>query len=74
MDQAEIEWMLLISSLATAHTHALVRSVEPVQCVPFTLQSKSDRAQTMAIARFVQTALTIDPPLGWHTQSDHLRR
>ena len=73
MDQAEIEWILLISSLAAAHTETMVRSVEPVQFVPFTLQWNPNRADTMAIARFVQTALTVDPPLGWHTQSDHLR-
>jgi hypothetical protein len=28
----------------------------------------------MAVARFVHTALTAEPPPGWRTQADHLHR
>lgn len=47
--------------------------VEPRHLVPFTLQWNPDRAQTTAVARFVHTALTADPPPGWLTQPGHLR-
>jgi len=72
-DQPEVEWILLIPSLAAAHTGTAVRPVEPGQLVPFTLQWNPDRAHTTAVARFVQAALTAELPPGWHTQPDHLR-
>ncbi len=73
LDQREVCWIMLISSLARAHTATVIRPVEPVQLVPFTLQWNPDRAQTAAVARFVHAALTADPPPGWLTQPGHLR-
>jgi len=73
LDQREVGWIMLISSLARAHTATVVKPVEPVQLVPFTLQWNPDRAQTTAVARFVHAALTADPPPGWLTQPGHLR-
>jgi hypothetical protein len=40
--------------------------------MPFTLQWNPSRAQTMAVARFVHTALTAELPDGWRTLPDHL--
>jgi len=73
LDQREVGWIMLISSLAKAHTATVVKPVEPVQLVAFTLQWNPDRAQTTAVARFVHAALTADPPPGWLTQPGHLR-
>jgi DNA-binding transcriptional LysR family regulator len=71
-DQRDIEWILLIPSLATAHTATVIRPVEPAQLVPFTLQWNPSRAHTTAVARFVHAALTTELPPGWYTQPDHL--
>jgi hypothetical protein len=51
----------------------VIRPVAPRRLVPFTLQWNPSRAHTKAVARFVRSALTADPPPGWHTQSGHLR-
>ena len=72
-DQRGIDWILLIPSLAAAHTQTVIRPVAPAQPVPFTLQWNPSRAHTMAVARFVRCALAADLPPGWHTQPDHLR-
>ena len=71
-DQRDIDWILLIPSLAAAHTQTVIRPVAPRQLVPFTLQWNPSRAHTMAAARFVHCALAADLPPGWHTQPDHL--
>ena len=71
-DQHDIDWILLIPSLAAAHTQTVIRPVAPRQLVPFTLQWNPSRAHTMAVARFVHCALAADLPPGWHTQPDHL--
>jgi DNA-binding transcriptional LysR family regulator len=73
LDQPGADWIMLIPSLAGSHTATVIKPVEPRQPVPFTLQWNPDRAQTTAVARFVHTALTADPPPGWITQPDHLR-
>ena len=71
-DQPDIDWILLIPSLAAAHTQTIIRPVTPRQPVPFTLQWKPDRVHTIAVARFVHCALAADLPPGWYTQPDHL--
>jgi len=71
-DQDGIDWILLIPSLATAHTTTVIRPADPELLVPFTLQWNPNRAYTMAVARFVHTTLTAQLPLGWRTQPDHL--
>jgi DNA-binding transcriptional LysR family regulator len=71
-DQRDIDWILLIPSLAAAHTQTAIRPVAPRQLVPFTLQWNPSRVHTMAVARFVHCALAADLPPGWHTQPDHL--
>ena len=71
-DQQDIDWILLIPSLAAAHTKTVVRPVASGQLVPFTLQWNPNRAHTTAVARFVHTALTAELPPGWRTQPDHL--
>jgi hypothetical protein len=71
-DQPEIDWILLIPSLAAAHTTSVIRPVESGPLVPFTLQWNPGRAHTTAVARFVHAALTVALPPGWQTQPDHL--
>lgn len=73
LDQPGVGWIMLIPSLARAHTATVIKPVDPLQLVPFTLQWNPDRAQTTAVTRFVHTALTADPPPGWLTQPGHLR-
>ncbi len=45
----------------------------PTQLVAFSLPWSPGLAKTAAVARFVRTALSGDPPPGWHTQAGHLR-
>ena len=71
-DQPEVDWILLIGSLATTHTRTVVVPVAPPQLVPFTLQWNPSHAHTMAVARFVHAALTAELPDGWHTLPGHL--
>ncbi len=71
-DQRDIAWILLIPSLAAAHSATVIRPAAPAQLVPFTLQWNPSRAHTTAVARFVHTALTAELPPGWHTLPDHL--
>jgi len=73
LDQLDAGWIMLTPSLAGAHTATVIKPVEPRQLVPFTLQWNPDQAPTTAVARFVHTALTADPPPGWLTQPSHLR-
>ena len=73
LDQAEIDWILLISSLAAEHPDTVVRPTEPLQFVPFVLLWNPRNVDNSAIAPFVQTALTVDPPPGWFTQPGHFR-
>jgi DNA-binding transcriptional LysR family regulator len=72
-DQPGVDWILLIPSLATAHTRTVVLPVEPPLLMPFTLQWNPSRAHTVAVARFVHAVLTAELPDGWRTLPDHLR-
>ena len=71
-EQAGVDWVLLIPSLTSGHTNTVIRPVEPLQLVPFTLQWNPRRAATNAVARFVDTALSAPLPPGWHTQPGHV--
>ena len=73
LEQPGVDWIMLISSLASAHSATVIKPVQPVQLVPFTLQWNPARAPTTAVARFVHAALTADLPPGWLTQPGHLR-
>lgn len=73
IEQPGIDWVLLIASLSAGHTRDVVRAVDPPLNVPYTLQWNPQRAQTVAVARFVHFALTALPPGGWTTQPGHLR-
>jgi DNA-binding transcriptional LysR family regulator len=64
-DQPELDWILLIGSLAPAHVSTVIRPVDPPQNVPYTLQWNPGRVRSPAVVRFVQHALTTDPPPGW---------
>jgi DNA-binding transcriptional LysR family regulator len=72
-DQRGVDWILLVPSLAAAHTGTVIRPVASGQLVPFTLQWNPSRAHTTAVARFVHATLTAELPEGWRTLPDHLR-
>ena len=69
--QEDVEWVLLVGSLTGSHRDTVIRPVEPVQLVPYTLQWSPDRARTAAVARFVHFALSSPLPDGWVTQPAH---
>jgi hypothetical protein len=73
LDQADVDWILLIPSLSALHADTAVRPVTPPQLVPFTLQWCPDRADTAAVGRFVDVALTCLLPPGWRTLPGQLR-
>ena len=73
LEQTDVEWILLISSLAVEHIRTVVKAVAPRQLVPFSLLWNPRNAGNAAIAPFVQTSLAADPPPGWFTQPGHSR-
>lgn len=73
LSQPGVAWIMLIPSLAEAHTETAIKPIQPQQLVPFTLQYNPERARITAVARIVRTALTADLPAGWLTQPGHLR-
>jgi DNA-binding transcriptional LysR family regulator len=72
MEQSELDWVMLIGSLAGRHTETVIRPVTPAYAVVFTLQWNPTRAQTPAVARFVSHALCVAPPAGWSPGPAHL--
>ncbi|CAA9352718.1 MAG: hypothetical protein AVDCRST_MAG07-3147 [uncultured Frankineae bacterium] len=72
-DQSEVDWILLMPSLSTLHDTTAVVPVTPAHLVPFTLQWCPDRAETAAVGRFVEVALSSSLPPGWHTLPGHRR-
>lgn len=64
-DQVGIDWIMLIDSLALRHEPTTVRPVRPERLIPFVLQWTPERARTTAVERFVQVALSVEPPNGW---------
>ncbi len=70
--QENIDWVLLTESLSTSHRNTAIRPVEPRQLAPYTLQWSPDRAQTAAVARFVNFTLSCPLPPGWVTLPGHL--
>ena len=73
LEQVDVDWILLISSLAVEHSKTVVKTVEPLQLVPFSLLWNPRNADNSAIEPLVQTSLTADPPPGWFTQPGHSR-
>jgi DNA-binding transcriptional LysR family regulator len=65
VDQPEVDWVLLISSLSSAHTGTVVKPVRPAQHLPFILHWTPTRARSAAVQRFVSAALAAEPPSGW---------
>jgi hypothetical protein len=73
VEQGNVDWILITPSLVGSHRDDVIKPLQPEVLVPYTLQWNPDRAQTPAVARFVHTALTVDPPAGWRRQPGHLR-
>ena len=70
--QDDVDWIMTIQSLTAGHRDDVILPVDPEVLVPFTLQWNPDLASTAAVARFVHTALTAQPPPGWRTRPGHL--
>jgi DNA-binding transcriptional LysR family regulator len=70
VDQPEVDWVLLISSLSDGHTDTAIRQVTPTQHVPFILHWNPSRTRAPAVARFVKAALAAPPPPGWAAGPD----
>ncbi|WP_433781564.1 LysR family transcriptional regulator [Actinomycetospora sp. CA-101289] len=73
MDQPELDWVLLIGSLALGHTDTVVRPVEPQHDVPFTVLWDPSRSRAAAVDRFVRHTLAVSPPPGWKSATGDLR-
>jgi hypothetical protein len=71
--QRDVDWVLMIESLSGSHCDTVVRPIEPAVLVPYTLQWSPDRAQTAAVARFVDFGLRCSLPAGWSMLPGHLR-
>jgi DNA-binding transcriptional LysR family regulator len=65
IDQPEVDWVLLISSLSAGHVDTAIRPVRPSQQIPFTLHWLPARTRAPAVLRFVDAALSAEPPTGW---------
>lgn len=66
--QEDVDWVLLTGSLSTSHRDTEIRPVEPAQLVPYTLSWSPDRAETAAVARFVDFTRRSPAPAGWVSQ------
>jgi DNA-binding transcriptional LysR family regulator len=71
-DQGDIDWIMLIGSLATGHDVDTIKPVRPEVLVPFVLQWAPDHAPSAAVADFVDLALSVDPPPGWSKGPAHV--
>jgi DNA-binding transcriptional LysR family regulator len=64
VDQDEVEWIMLIDSLSTTRTSAIVRPVTPTRPVPFCLLWHPQRGRR-AVTEFVASVLSSPLPAGW---------
>jgi DNA-binding transcriptional LysR family regulator len=71
IDQPEVDWVLLISSISSGHTDTAIKPVTPTQHVPFILHWIPARTRAPAVQRFVHAALSAGPPPGWISLGDH---
>jgi DNA-binding transcriptional LysR family regulator len=69
--QPEIDWVLLIASLASDHHASVVRAAVPAYNVPFTLHWKPEGTNAGAVGRFVRLVLEREPPPGWLMETGH---
>jgi DNA-binding transcriptional LysR family regulator len=65
-DQPDLDWILLIGSLALGHTDTVVRPVEPRHDVDFTVLWNPARSRAAAVDRFVAHTRSVSPPPGWN--------
>ena len=65
MNQPEIDWILLISSLSVGHDETVIKTVHPTQHVPFTISWVAARARASVVDRFVRCCLQAQSPPGW---------
>ncbi len=70
--QRDVDWIMLIGSLTAGHTDTVIRPVDPPYHVPFSLRWNPARAQSPAVAAFVDHALSAPVPPGWHPGPGHL--
>ena len=65
IDQPEVDWVLLISSLSSGHTDTVFKQVRPTQPIPFVLYWTPSRTHAPAVRRFVKATLAAESPPGW---------
>jgi DNA-binding transcriptional LysR family regulator len=65
MEQHDVDWIMLIPSLTKGHSETVVRPVDPVQLVPFSLLWRPERVESNAIERFIRHVLNAELPPGW---------
>jgi len=73
LEQADVDWVLLIGSLTGGHVDTVIRPVTPTLDVAFVLQWMPSRSPSPAVARFVEHVLEAPLPSGWQTQPGHRR-
>ncbi len=64
-EQTEVEWILLIDSLAGGHAGTVLRPVVPAVDVPFTIRWAPSELRTPAVSRLIEHVFAMDPPDGW---------
>lgn len=65
VDQPDVDWIMLISSMLQGHDTTVVLPVDPPTYVPYTLQWNAEHAHSNAVKRFVTAAIDTPPPPGW---------
>lgn len=66
--QPDVDWIVLVGSLTASHHDTELRTLEPPQLVPYSLQWSPERVRSGAVARFVHLALSGPLPDGWVAQ------
>lgn len=64
-EQAEVDWILLIGSLAGGHAGTVILPVEPPVDVPFTIRWSPAELRTPAVSRLIEHVFAMEPPEGW---------
>ena len=64
-DNPEVDWIMLLPSLAAAHDRTVTVPIEPRFLVPFALLWRDDGTTAPVARRFITTALAADLPPGW---------
>lgn len=64
-EQSDVDWVLLIGSLAAGHVETVIRPVTPAYDVTFVVQWLASRVRSPAVGRFVAHVVSSPLPDGW---------